>query len=81
VVSFLGILTIAAKICPRYAEGTVFAVLMSVSNAGTQIGSVIGGVLYENVGYSVLVIISAAFTACMWFFLPLARFPLGPRDG
>lgn len=70
---FLGALTIAAKICPKYAEGTVFAVLMSVANAGAQIGSIIGSALYEQVGYAMLVVISAAFTACIWFFLPLAR--------
>ena len=71
--AFLGILTIAAKICPKFAEGTVFALLMSVINAGTQIGSIIGSALYETLGYSTLVLIGAGFTACMWFFLPLAR--------
>ena len=70
---FLGTLTIAAKICPKYAEGTVFAVLMSVANAGTQIGSIAGSALYERVGYAALVVISTAFSACMWFCLPLAR--------
>lgn len=72
-IAFLGILNIAAKICPRYAEGTIFALLMSVSNFGSQIGGIIGGKLYETIGYSWLVLISAAFTACMWFFLPLVR--------
>ncbi len=71
--AFLGTLTIAAKICPKFAEGTVFALLMSVTNAGTQLGSIIGSALYETVGYSTLVLIGAGFTACMWFFLPLAR--------
>jgi len=73
VVAFLGILNIAAVVCPKNAEGTVFALLMSVSNFASQLGAITGGKLYETVGYSWLVIISAAFTACMWFFLPLVR--------
>lgn len=73
VVAFLGILTLAAKACPKHAEGTVFALLMSVSNGGTQLGSIIGSSLYEWVGYSWLVILSATFTAAMWFFLPLIK--------
>jgi predicted MFS family arabinose efflux permease len=72
-IAFLGPLTIAAKICPPYAEGTVFALLMSVLNAGTQLGSITGGKLYEALGYTWLVVIAAAFTAAMWFFLPLVR--------
>ncbi len=73
VAAFLGPLTLAAKVCPKYAEGTVFALLMSVANFGMQAGQIIGGKLYENIGYSWLVVISAAFTALMWFFLPLVR--------
>lgn len=73
VTAFIGVLTIAAKICPKHAEGTVFALLMSVLNAGTQLGSIVGGKLYEHAGYSWLVIISAIFTAGMWFFMPLMR--------
>lgn len=73
VLAFLGILTIAAKICPKYAEGTIFALLMSITNAGAQLGEITGGKLYEVIGYSWLVVISAVFTAAMWFFLPLVR--------
>lgn len=69
----LGILNIAAEVCPKNAEGTVFALLMSVSNFGSQLGAMSGGKLYETVGYSWLVVISAAATATMWFFLPLVR--------
>jgi predicted MFS family arabinose efflux permease len=66
-------LMLAAKICPKHVEGTVFALLMSVSNAGGQVGNMLGGYLYEQLGYAWLVILSAAFTAGMWFFLPLVR--------
>ena len=72
-IAFLGVLNIAALVCPKNAEGTVFALLMSVANFGTQVGEITGSKLYELIGYSWLVVISATFTACMWFFLPLVR--------
>lgn len=71
--AFLGILTVAAKICPKHAEATVFAALMSCMNAGTEVGKIIGGMFYGITGYTPLILIAAAFTACMWFFLPLMR--------
>ncbi len=72
---FLGVLTIAAKVCPKNAEGSVFALLMAISNLGTQTGGVIGGHLYkvESIGYTGLVIISNACTLLMWLFIPLVR--------
>ena len=69
----LAILRIAAEVCPKNIEGTVFALLMSVFNIGTRFGITIGSALYPYVGYYWLVVISAAFTACMWFALPLVR--------
>lgn len=71
--AMLGILTIAARACPAHAEGTVFALLMSVYNFGKEISNVIGGMLYEILGYRQLIFISAAFTAAMWFLLPLVE--------
>lgn len=75
VAAFLGILTMAAKACPKKAEGTVFALLMSLSNMGTRVADVIGGRLYEHprVGYRGLIAVSAATTAAMWLLLPLVR--------
>ncbi|MFH1759316.1 MAG: MFS transporter [Patescibacteria group bacterium] len=71
--AFVGILVIAARVCPKYAEGTVFALLMSVSNLGKGVANIIGGHLYEVVGYHWLVAISAISVACTWFLLPLVR--------
>ncbi len=73
VVAFLGILTLAARVCPRDAEGTVFALLMSIINFSQQLGNQIGGRLFDKIGFKWLVVISAATTAIMWFFLPLVR--------
>lgn len=72
-VALLGILTVAARICPRHVEGTVFALLVSVANLGITTGVWAGGRLYGPLGFRGLVLVSAGMTAAMWLFLPLAR--------
>src|SRR5437867_429131 len=71
----LAFLDLAAKACPRHAEGTFFALLMSVYNLGVQGSQVFGGYLYEWTSYSTLVWISAAMTAAAYFLLPLVDIP------
>ena len=71
----LAFLDLAAKACPRHAEGTFFALLMSVYNLGVQGSQVFGGYLYEWTNYSTLVWISAAMTAAAYFLLPLLDIP------
>jgi MFS family permease len=69
----LAFLDLAAKACPKHAEGTFFALLMSVYNLGVQGSQVFGGYLYEWTNYSTLVWISAAMTAAAYFLLPLVN--------
>lgn len=69
----LAFLDLAAKSCPRRVEATFFALLMSVFNGGTQSSQVVGGYLYDWLGYTALVLISAAFTAGAWFLVPLVK--------
>src|SRR3989440_5698168 len=69
----LAFLDLAAKACPPHAEGTFFALLMSVYNFGVQGSQVAGGYLYDWIGYTPLIIISAAFTAAAWLLVPLVK--------
>ena len=69
----LAFLDLAAKSCPRHVEATFFALLMSVFNGGTQGSQVVGGYLYDWLGYTYLVLISAGFTALAWFLVPLVK--------
>lgn len=71
----LALLDLAAKACPRHAEGTFFALLMSVYNLGVQGSQVTGGYLYDYIGYTPLVLISAAMTAAAWLLVPLVNIP------
>jgi predicted MFS family arabinose efflux permease len=70
-VTQLAFLDLAAKACPRRVEATFFALLMSVYNGGAQGSQVVGGYLYDWVGYDRLIIISAATTALVWLLVPL----------
>jgi len=85
-IATLAFLDLAARACPKQAEGTFFALLMSLYNAGVQGAAIIGGWLYDTLGYTPLILISAVFTALCWGIvplLPLARFerPALPARG
>jgi Na+/melibiose symporter-like transporter len=69
----LAFLDLAAKVCPRGVEGTFFALLMSVYNAGAQLSTNVGGRLYDWVGFTPLVFISAAVTAAALLLVPLVN--------
>ena len=69
----LAFLDLAAKSCPRRVEATFFALLMSVFNGGAQGSQVVGGHLYDWLGYTPLVLISSAFTALSWLLVPLVK--------
>jgi predicted MFS family arabinose efflux permease len=72
-VTTLAFLDLAAKACPRQVEGTFFALLMSVYNAGAQISQWAGGHLYDMIGFERLVLISTVATALTWLLVPLVR--------
>ncbi len=69
----LALLDLAAKSCPRRVEATFFALLMSVYNGGAQLSQNVGARLYDAVGYTPLVFISAGFTAAAWLLVPLVK--------
>jgi predicted MFS family arabinose efflux permease len=71
----LAFLDLAAKACPKHAEGTFFALLMSVYNLGTQGSQATGGYLYDVIGYTPLVLVSAVMTGAAYFLLPLVNIP------
>lgn len=69
----LTFLDLAARACPKQAEATFFAFLMSVYNGAVQISQITGGWLYDQVGFTRLIFISAGFTALCWCLVPLLK--------
>ncbi|XP_043691126.1 folate-biopterin transporter 1, chloroplastic-like [Telopea speciosissima] len=81
--SFMPVLVLAARLCPQGMEATLFATLMSVSNAGSVIGGLLGagltklfGVTRENFDHLTLLIFLCNISSL--FPLPLLR--LLPSD-
>jgi MFS family permease len=72
-VTTLAFLDLAAKSCPSHVEGTFFALLMSVYNAGAQLSQWTGGHLYDTLGFEWLVLISTGATMLTWILVPLVR--------
>jgi Na+/melibiose symporter-like transporter len=69
----LTFLDLAARACPKQAEATFFALLMSVYNGATEVSHITGGWLYDEVGFTRLIFISAAFTALCWVLVPFLK--------
>lgn len=67
----LAFLDLAAKACPKRAEATFFALLMSVYNFGARSSEWTGAQIYDWKGYTPLVLISAAASAVIWLLVPL----------
>lgn len=73
-IATLGMFEIVVKVCSTNAEGTIYALLVSVSNFSASVGTIFGGWLYDNgVAFSILVVISALFTSLCWLLIPLFK--------
>jgi MFS family permease len=76
-------LDLAAQVCPVRAAGTLFALLMSLSNLGTAVATWFGGWCYEatlarwgnSLAFDLLVGIGGLFTAVCWLIVPYLNPP------
>ncbi len=76
-------LTLAARNCPRRAEGFAFAALMSISNLADIASLNSGAFLYEHVfanHLAPLIIVSAATTALAALLVPLLQLEHGQNE-
>ncbi|MHA1437910.1 MAG: MFS transporter [Promethearchaeota archaeon] len=69
-IAFLTILAFIAKIVPQGCEGLFYALATSVNNFAGKLSGVFGGVLYDNFGYNVNVIVATGFTLACLLFIP-----------
>jgi MFS family permease len=69
----LAFLDLAAKACPPHVEATFFALLMSVYNLAMQLSTNVGARLYDRLGFTGLVLVSAAATLLTYLVVPLVR--------
>jgi predicted MFS family arabinose efflux permease len=81
-------LDLAAQVCPPQAAGTLFALLMGLSNLGTALSMSLGGWCYQRwqdswghpLAFNLLVAIGALFTAGCWLVVPFLKAALADRD-
>jgi MFS family permease len=74
-------LDLAARSCPVASAGTVFALLMSLTNLGTSLATAAGGYVFDvakhlsnaQTAFTTLVVVGALTNACCWLLLPLLR--------
>jgi Na+/melibiose symporter-like transporter len=76
-------LDLSARICPIKSAGTMFALLMAISNTGLNLGIYVGGDWYEqlassfdgnyHLAFHTLVGIAALFTAGCWILVPFMQ--------
>ncbi|HEY1785444.1 MAG TPA: MFS transporter [Pirellulales bacterium] len=71
-------LDLAAQVCPPELAGTVFAVLMSLSNISLYVSRWLGGILYDRLrtawgdqlAFDLLVALGGMTTAACWLVIP-----------
>jgi MFS family permease len=81
-------LDLAAQVCPPQTAGTLFALLMGLSNLGTALSMSLGGWWYERwqhtwgnpLAFNLLVGIGALFTAGCWLVMPFLKRALAARN-
>jgi MFS family permease len=76
VIAFVATLSLAADYCPQRSEGFAFAALMSVTNFTGALSENMGSFFYEHLFHrqlGPLILLSAAFTAVAFAFVPLLR--------
>jgi MFS family permease len=69
----LALLDLAAKACPPHVEATFFALLMSVYNLAMQLSTNVGARLYDRIGFTGLVFVSAFMTGAAYLLVPWVR--------
>jgi len=76
VVAFVATLSLAAAYCPPRSEGFAFATLMSVTNFAGALSENMGSFFYEHLfqrQLNPLIVVSVAFTAVAFAFVPFLR--------
>jgi MFS family permease len=75
-VAMVATLTLAADFCPHRSEGFAFAILTSINNLAGALSDNTGSLLYErafNNTIAPLAVVSSAFTAFAFVFVPMLR--------
>lgn len=67
---FLAVMAFIAKIVPIGYEGISYAIVTSINNLSARLGGVVGGYIYDTIGYNWNVIIASLTTLFCLVFVP-----------
>ena len=69
-ICFLAVMAFIAKIVPIGYEGVSYAIVTSINNLSARLGGVVGGFIYDTMGYNWNVIIASLTTLLCLVFVP-----------
>lgn len=69
-ISFLAIMSFMVKILPTGSEALFYALVTSANNLASRLGSAIGGMIFDNLGYTYNVLIASGCTLLCLVFIP-----------
>jgi len=69
-VCFMAIMSFMTKIVPEGNEATIFACVTAIANLCSNGSGILSGILYDNFGYSLNVLISSILTLFCLFLIP-----------
>lgn len=69
-ISFLAVMSFMVKILPTGSEALFYALVTSANNLASRLGSAIGGIIYDNLGYNANIIIASGCTLLCLFIIP-----------
>lgn len=69
-VSFMAIMTFMTKIIPEGNEGVLYACVTALSNFCARGSGILSGLIYDNWGYNINVLLSSFLTALCLFIIP-----------
>lgn len=72
-ITFLALLAFFAVLVPKGSEGMIYACITALSNLCGRGGSLLGGIIYDNLGYEWTVIIASVFTLICLLFIPFLK--------
>lgn len=67
---FLTVMAFIAKIVPVGYEGISYAIVTSINNLSARLGGIVGGIIYDSVGYNWNVVIASLTTLLCLIFVP-----------
>jgi len=79
-ISFLAVMSFMVKILPTGSEAMFYALVTSANNLSSRLGSAFGGIIYDNFGYNMNVVVASLCTFLCIFIIPHLKIEEIPNE-